>query len=102
MIREIKFKEKDYILVCTDRIGKSGGITTEHRYKNGYVSYAHLDEKGDIRCFGEVIGDINDVEFGVSIEIPIEPKNVLNILGNFLDDIDDMMKGKNKDRDGLN
>lgn len=102
MIREIKFKGKDYILVSTDRIGKSGSITTEHRYKHGYISYAHLDENGDIRCFGETIGDINDVEFGVSIEIPLDPKDTLNMLVNFIEDIDIILKGKNKDRDGMN
>lgn len=44
MMQRIRFQDKEWILV-------EGAITTEERYKDGIVSYAHLFDDGIIRRY---------------------------------------------------
>ena len=65
MVRKIKFKEEDYILVG------EGAITTENQYKHGRISFCHLGEDGIVRRYGKEIGTKNDIEYGDEMEVEI-------------------------------
>ena len=69
-MREIKFKDKTYLLIGT----KEGAITTKRQYENGFCSYAHLYENGSVKRFNKIIGTIKDIKFRRKIK-DIMPKS---------------------------
>ena len=60
---KIKFKGDIYYLINEDCNKKEGAIATKYQYENFEVSFAHLDDNGKIKRYGEVIGNIKDIEF---------------------------------------
>lgn len=70
MITPIRFKGDEYFLVSSPLQGswkREGAITTGEAYMNGDYSYAHLCPDGTVLRYFEVIGTIDDIEFGESM-----------------------------------
>lgn len=57
------FQGEEYILVNADGGRTEGAIATEEQYENFELSCAHLNEDGTITCYGEVIGNISEIEW---------------------------------------
>ena len=55
-IHKIRFDNREWIII-------NNAITTEERYRNGLVSYAHWFPDGTIKRHGRVIGTVNDIEW---------------------------------------
>lgn len=59
----LRFKGEDYILINSDNNRYEGAITTEELYDRFELNPYHLLENGDIMRFGEVVGNIKDIEW---------------------------------------
>lgn len=57
------FKGEEYILVNEDGNKTNGAIATQEQYENFELNYAHLNEDGTITRFGEIIGNISEIEW---------------------------------------
>ncbi len=67
MGRKIIFKGQKYIL-----IGETDGpVTKEEDYIHGRPSYAHLYPNGELNRLGEVIGNVDDIEFGEFVSLKL-------------------------------
>lgn len=62
MIRKIKFKGEEFILVGSSS-ELEGAIATREQYENFEDSYAHLFSDGTVKRYKVVIGNLNDIEF---------------------------------------
>jgi len=63
MVRKIKWKGEDFLLVSLSKNTLEGAITTRELYNNFDESIAHLYEDGEICQHGRVIGNIKEIEF---------------------------------------
>lgn len=71
MMIKVKFQSNEYYLI-TGLVDSP--IATKEAYENGTASYAHLFPNGQIKRFGEVIGNKKDLEILEEVE-DLQPKS---------------------------
>lgn len=82
----IRFQDTDYVFVG-DSLDGEGAIATEDDYSHGRMSYAHLMPSGEIKRFGKVIGQRNDiqlVEGGEPLKVKLAPDAWDNLWGGLM------------------
>lgn len=61
IVLKIRFQEIEYILVG-DSLSDGGAIATQEQFENGKCSFAHLWADGNIVRYGQLIGNVGEIE----------------------------------------
>ena len=62
-IPRLKFRGTEYLLINADGNKREGAIATEEEFESFELNQYHLFENGDICSFGEVVGNVKEIEW---------------------------------------
>ena len=81
-MRKVTFKGEPYLLVSDWRASPGSALATQAQYEQGVASFAHVCPDGQILRYGQVIGSVNDLEMGETID-----EDQLQLSGNWLEKV---------------